>query len=92
MAGATPDEKENLGLDKPELYHYLRQGNCFDVENMNDKEEFHATRHAMNVIGITKDEQASINKMLAAILWLGNVVFIEGKDGKTVCEDEKVVE
>jgi myosin heavy subunit len=37
----------------------------------------------MNVIGLSKDEQDSIFRMLAIILWLGNVQFAEGDDGNS---------
>ena len=42
----------------------------------------------MNVIGITKDEQESILKMLGVVLWLGNIPFSEAKDKATVSNKE----
>lgn len=41
----------------------------------------------MDVIGLRKDEQDEIFKMLAIILWLGNVVFVEDDSGNAVISD-----
>jgi myosin-1 len=41
----------------------------------------------MNVVGLSKEEQDEIFKMLAIILWLGNVQFAEGDDGNSVIGD-----
>lgn len=41
----------------------------------------------MNVVGLTQEEQDEIFKMLAVILWLGNVQFAEGDDGNSVIGD-----
>ncbi len=47
-------------------------------------------QRAMQVIGL--DEQNSIFKVLATILWLGNVDFIEGDDGNAAISDTGVVD
>ncbi|RIB18414.1 myosin head, motor domain-containing protein [Gigaspora rosea] len=44
----------------------------------------------MNIIGLTQSEQDDIFRMLAIILWLGNVQFDEGNDGNSVVNDEDV--
>lgn len=41
----------------------------------------------MNVVGLAKEEQDEIFKMLAIILWLGNVQFVEGDDGNSAVAD-----
>ena len=46
----------------------------------------------MQIIGLTDDEQTSIFKTLATVLWLGNVQFVEGDDGNAVISDEGVVD
>lgn len=35
----------------------------------------------MRVIGLSQQEQDEIFRMLAVILWLGNIQFAEGDDG-----------
>jgi len=49
-------------------------------------------QRAMNVIGLSADEQNSIFRILATILWLGNVNFVEGDDGNAVVADSGVVD
>jgi myosin-1 len=46
----------------------------------------------MNVIGLSADEQNSIFKVLATILWLGNVEFVEGDDGNAMIRDMGVTD
>jgi myosin-1 len=46
----------------------------------------------MNVIGLSADEQNSIFKVIATILWLGNVDFVEGDDGNAVVADTGVTD
>lgn len=56
------------------------------IENVNDADEFKETTQAMDAIGLTKQEQTSIMKMLAGILWLGNITF--SADGDKCAIDE----
>jgi myosin-1 len=46
----------------------------------------------MNVIGLTADEQNSIFRVLATILWLGNVDFVEADDGNAAIADSGVAD
>jgi len=46
----------------------------------------------MNVIGLSNDEQNSIFRVLATILWLGNVEFVEGDDGNATIADTGVTD
>jgi len=41
----------------------------------------------MGVIGLQKHEQDEIFKMLAIILWLGNIVFVEDDNGNAAISD-----
>lgn len=46
----------------------------------------------MQVIGLSADEQNSIFRVIATILWLGNVDFTEGDDGNAVVSDTGVTD
>lgn len=46
----------------------------------------------MQVIGLTPQEQNDIFRMLAIILWLGNLVYEESDDGNSKVEDPGVTE
>lgn len=46
----------------------------------------------MQVIGLTPEEQSEIFRMLAIILWLGNVQFSEKDDGNSEISDSGVTD
>lgn len=46
----------------------------------------------MSVVGLTEAEQTSILRVLATILWLGNVTFREADDGNAQIADTDVTD
>jgi myosin heavy subunit len=50
-------EKKQLGLKEASEYHYLNQGKCFDVPNLDDVKEFEALRSALKTFGLDIKEQ-----------------------------------
>lgn len=50
-------------LGEPKTYHYLNQSKCLEVDSINDAEEYHATRRAMEVVGISTEEQVAITQL-----------------------------
>ncbi|WWD17048.1 myosin-1 [Kwoniella shandongensis] len=93
--GASPEQKEAFGLQGPEAYAYISRSGCLDVKSINDVNDFHETlmtQRAMQIIGLSADEQNSIFKILATILWLGNVDFVEGEDGNAAVADTGVTD
>jgi len=46
----------------------------------------------MEVIGLSPDEQTQIWRMLASILWLGNVQFVEDDNGNSTIADTSVTD
>lgn len=50
-------------LGDPRTYHYLNQTSCFEVPYVNDAKEYLETRNAMDVVGITTDEQVLVSPM-----------------------------
>ncbi|KAJ6575419.1 P-loop containing nucleoside triphosphate hydrolase protein [Mycena capillaripes] len=90
--GATSDQREMFGLQGPEAYVYTSQSNCLDVSDIDDVEDYQETIKAMQVIGLSPDEQSEIWRMLAIILWLGNVQFNEMDDGNSSIADAGVTD
>ncbi|WZZ73053.1 hypothetical protein YC2023_084423 [Brassica napus] len=77
-------------LGEPKTYHYLNQSKCLAVESINDAEEYQATRRAMEVVGISTEEQDAIFSVVAAILHLGNIEFSKGAEiDSSIPKDEK---
>ncbi|KAJ7654816.1 P-loop containing nucleoside triphosphate hydrolase protein [Mycena rosella] len=90
--GATSEQREMFGLQGPEAYIYTSQSNCLDVSDIDDIEDYQETIKAMQVIGLSADEQSEIWRMLAIILWLGNVQFTEMDDGNSAIADAGVTD
>lgn len=44
-------------MANPKSFHYLNQSNCFELEGVDDAEEYIALRRAMDVVGISDQEQ-----------------------------------
>jgi len=44
-------------LGDPSTFHYLNQTNCYKVSTIDDAREYLETRNAMDVVGISPEEQ-----------------------------------
>ena len=53
-------EKERYKLGNPKIFHYLNQSNCYELDGVNDGEEYVATRRAMDIVGINEEEQVGL--------------------------------
>ncbi|KAH9044764.1 P-loop containing nucleoside triphosphate hydrolase protein [Lactarius pseudohatsudake] len=89
---ASDEQREAFGLQGPEAYAYTSLSNCLEVEGINDNNDFSDTLRAMNVIGLSAEEQSEIFRMLAIILWLGNVQYDEMDDGNAAISDTGVTD
>ncbi|XP_022966587.1 myosin-17-like [Cucurbita maxima] len=90
LCAAPPEEREKYKLGDPKSFHYLNQSKCFELDGINDAHEYLATRRAMDVVGISEEEQEAIFRVVAAILHLGNVEFAKGEEiDSSVIKDEK---
>ncbi|KAG8367188.1 hypothetical protein BUALT_Bualt16G0046600 [Buddleja alternifolia] len=90
LCAAPPEEREKYKLGSPESFHYLNQSKCYKLDGVSDAEEYLATRRAMDIVGISEEEQEAIFKVVAAILHLGNIEFAKGKEiDSSVIKDDK---
>ncbi|CAH2059643.1 unnamed protein product [Thlaspi arvense] len=78
--GNAKTEIERYKLGKPSTFHYLNQSNCYALSALDDSKEYLATRKAMEVVGISSEEQDAIFRIVAAILHLGNIEFAKGEE------------
>ncbi|KAF7954018.1 uncharacterized protein EAE97_001416 [Botrytis byssoidea] len=90
--GASQAYRENYGIQQPSQYLYTSKAGCFDVDGIDDLAEYQDTLNAMKVIGLSQAEQDEIFRMLAAILWTGNIQFREDEDGYAAVVDQSVVD
>ncbi|KAF3856287.1 hypothetical protein F7725_017010, partial [Dissostichus mawsoni] len=75
MTGHKPELLEALLITKnPYDYHMISQGEI-TVKSINDIEEFIATDAAIDILGFTLDEKASMYKQTGAVMHHGNMKF-----------------
>ncbi|KAJ6913923.1 myosin-17-like isoform X1 [Populus alba x Populus x berolinensis] len=90
LCAAPLEEREKYKLENPKSFHYLNQTNCYKLDGVDDAEEYLATRRAMDIVGISEEEQEAIFRVVAAILHIGNVEFAKGEEiDSSVIKDQK---
>ncbi|KAN0100376.1 P-loop containing nucleoside triphosphate hydrolase protein [Tylopilus felleus] len=89
---ASDEQREQFGLQGPESFAYTSISNCLEVQGINDAEDYADTLNAMRIIGLSVQEQNEIFRMLAIVLWLGNVQFQEMDDGNSATADQGVTD
>ncbi|KAF6146596.1 hypothetical protein GIB67_008882 [Kingdonia uniflora] len=77
---ASGKDAEKYKLGHPSSFHYLNQSKIYELDGVSSAEEYMKTRRAMDIVGISLDDQESIFRTLAAILHLGNIEFSPGKE------------
>ncbi|KAJ3021050.1 Unconventional myosin-Ie [Thoreauomyces humboldtii] len=75
--GASAADKEQLGMMDPKYFHYLNVSKEFDADGINDVEEYADMKNAIDVCQISDADKTSIMQIVAGILHLGNVAFVE---------------
>ncbi|KAI6210984.1 Myosin motor domain-containing protein [Aphelenchoides besseyi] len=94
LAGANSDQIEQFGLDKPEKFNYLRNGctqffgsdvGMVQDEMVDDVEDFVRLNSALENVKFERSEVTEIFKILAGILHLGNIEFVEAEGTRGGC-------
>uniref|UniRef100_A0A7N0V7L7 Uncharacterized protein n=2 Tax=Kalanchoe fedtschenkoi TaxID=63787 RepID=A0A7N0V7L7_KALFE len=90
-AGATESMKARLNLKAPSFYKYLNKSESMIIPGVDDEQRFHSLVEALETVGICKEDQEHVFAMVAAVLWLGNIIFSEGSNGQVeVVADDAV--
>ncbi|KAK2564848.1 Unconventional myosin-X [Acropora cervicornis] len=76
LAGASEEQKNELLLNAPEKYHYLKQSGCYGDPSINDVEDFNNVLNAMKVMSVADEEISDVLHVLSGVLQLGNVNFM----------------
>jgi myosin-5 len=79
-AGADEESRSEWRLKDAKYFNYLNQSSCFELNGVDNAKEYERTVQAMDVIGIDATERRNILSVLAGILHLGNVKFIDAAD------------
>ena len=93
LAGLSLADRDELSLSTSSVsdFRYLNQSGCISIDNVDDRHMFITTSDALTTLGIKPEEQKSISRVLAAILHLGNVTFVDNNDsaGSSRIVDDK---
>lgn len=54
---ASPEDADMYKLGDPRMFHYLNQSNTYELDGVNDAQEYSKMRRAMDVVGINLEEQ-----------------------------------
>ncbi|KAL7830960.1 hypothetical protein SRHO_G00304620 [Serrasalmus rhombeus] len=88
IEGASGDQKSSLGITNLDYYSYLNQSGSYKVDDINDKSDFQETLHAMDVIGISREDRSMVLQIVAGVLHLGNISFKEAGNYAAVESEE----
>ncbi|KDQ15535.1 glycosyltransferase family 2 protein [Botryobasidium botryosum FD-172 SS1] len=80
LAGATPEEREALGLEDPSDYALLASSGCYRLPGgpfSDDSIAMDELRAAMKVLGFKAKHVTAIFSLLVAILLLSNIDFVD---------------
>lgn len=83
--GASEEDKKSLRLKPSCEFAYLAQSTCHTLAGVDNKEEYVSTRRAMEIVGIGESDQRAVFRVVAGILHLGNVTFVNKDD--EACDD-----
>jgi len=80
-AGLDDAQREALGVREASGHRFTGQGDCLEVDGVDDAADFGATLDALCGIGVSEGERASILQLLAGILHIGDLDFAANADG-----------
>ncbi|XP_066455871.1 unconventional myosin-VIIb [Eleutherodactylus coqui] len=75
LLGMSSEEKKKLKLEKSSDYKYLTMGNCTSCDGRDDTRDFAQVCSAMKILLFSEQDLMEINRLLAAMLHLGNLDF-----------------
>ena len=68
---------ENYCLEGVDYFYYLSQTGCSVVEGIDDVAEWQEMQDGFDTLGTPRELREEVSRVLAAVLWLGNVAFVE---------------
>ncbi|XP_033341895.2 unconventional myosin-Ie [Megalopta genalis] len=91
VTGADQQMKSELGLTDLDYYQYLNYGGNHRVEGVSDARDFQETLKGLSVMGLSDSEVNDIFAIVAGILHLGNIQFME-KENYSQVADKQLLE
>ncbi|XP_076172259.1 unconventional myosin-Ie isoform X2 [Ptiloglossa arizonensis] len=88
VTGANQQMKSEFGLTDLNYYQYLSYDRNHKIEGVNDAHEFQETLKALSVMGISDSEVTDICGVVAGILHIGNIEFIEKENYSQIADKQ----
>ena len=78
-------------------FRYLNQSSnssapCYTLKDVDDGEGLRSTLDAMSIVGISEAEREAVLRTVAAVLHLGNIIFVSAPDEGSVLSDRSATE
>ncbi|KAJ3295285.1 hypothetical protein HDU79_009472 [Rhizoclosmatium sp. JEL0117] len=80
MKGASPELKSKLLLEGDLNDYMFVKDSRKDIEGVDDSAEFKTLVNAMNIMGISSEEQLSFFRVISSILNLGNIQVVNDRE------------
>lgn len=62
-------------MEPASTFHYINQSGCYTLSGVDDRKSFDELCLAMQILHVTPEQATGVFKVLAAILWIGNLSF-----------------
>ncbi|CAM9585491.1 unnamed protein product [Ascophyllum nodosum] len=84
--GGSEEEKERWELEDPQDYHYMNQGDCPELREVDDEDEFEKTKAALGTVGFEESDVETLFDVTAGLVHMGELEFEaqEGDEGEAV--------
>ncbi|CAM9590046.1 unnamed protein product [Ectocarpus fasciculatus] len=88
--GGDDEERERWELQGPEEYHFVNQGDCYDLRKVEDEDEFVHTKAALTTMGFEASSIQTIFDIMAGLIHLGELEFeANEEDEAAMLSDEE---
>ncbi|PKU65617.1 hypothetical protein MA16_Dca021506 [Dendrobium catenatum] len=87
---ASGKDAEKFKVGHPSSFHYLNQSKTYELDGISNAHEYLKTRRAMDIVGISLDDQEAVFRTIAGILHLGNIEFSPGNEHDSSAVKDKV--
>ncbi|KAL8426640.1 hypothetical protein Efla_005897 [Eimeria flavescens] len=79
LKGADEDMRRQYHLRRIDEYAFLteRSGGCFDIEGVDDRQDFAELRSSFASMGLPAEDESSVYSILSGVLLIGNAKVIE---------------
>ncbi|RKO97884.1 hypothetical protein CXG81DRAFT_26193 [Caulochytrium protostelioides] len=84
--GCDAKEREAYGMMDPNYFSYLNLSEEYNADGIDDRAEFMDLKKAMQVCAISPQNQHNLLSLVAGILHLGNVDFIEEGNNAVIAD------